>query len=38
MKRKGVGDLKTALTSDMEIKSLKFAKLDSCLALGIIVK
>jgi hypothetical protein len=35
---KGVGDLKTALTSDMEMQSLEFAQLVSCLALGITVK
>ena len=34
----GVGDLNTALTSDMEMQSLKFAQLFSCLALGITVK
>jgi hypothetical protein len=32
---KGVGDLKTALTSAMEMQSLEFAQLVSCLALGI---
>jgi hypothetical protein len=31
----GVGDLKTALTSAMEMQSLDFAHLVSCLALGI---
>jgi hypothetical protein len=36
--KKGVGDLKTALTSDMEIQSLEFAQLVSCFALGITVK
>jgi hypothetical protein len=35
---KRVGDLKTALLSDMEMRSLKFAQLGSCLALGITVK
>jgi hypothetical protein len=35
---KGVGDLKTALASDMEMQSLEFAQLVSCLTLGIIVK
>ena len=35
---KGVEDLKTALTSDMEMQSLEFAQLFSCLALGITVK
>ena len=35
---KGVGDLKTILTSDMEIQSLKFAQLAFCLALGITPK
>ena len=30
---KGVGDLKTVLKSDMEIQSLEFAQLVSCLAL-----
>jgi hypothetical protein len=35
---KGVGDLKTTLTSDMEMQSLEFAQLISCLALGITVK
>ena len=35
---KGVGYLKTALTSDMEMQSLEFAQLVSCLALGITVK
>ena len=34
----GVGDLKVALTSDMEMQSLEFAQLASCLALGITVK
>ena len=37
-KGEGVGDLKTALTSDMEMWSLEFAQLVSCLALGITVK
>jgi hypothetical protein len=31
---KGVGDLKTALTSDMEMQSLDFTQLVSFLALG----
>jgi len=35
---KGAGDLKTALTSDMETQSLEFAQLVSCLALGMTVK
>jgi hypothetical protein len=35
---KGVGNLKTALTSDMEMQSLEFAHLVSFLALGIKVK
>jgi hypothetical protein len=35
---KGVGDLKTTLTSDMEMQSLEFAQLVPCLALGITVK
>ena len=35
---KGVGDLKTALTSALEMHSLEFAQLVSCLALGITVK
>jgi hypothetical protein len=35
---KGVGDLKTALTSIMKMQSLEFAQLVSCLALGITVK
>jgi hypothetical protein len=34
---KGVGDLKTTLTSAMEM-SLEFAQLVSCLALGITAK
>ena len=34
---KGVGDLKTALTSAMEMQSLEFAQLVSSLDLGIIV-
>jgi hypothetical protein len=34
----GVGGLKTALTSVMEMQSLEFAQLVSCLALGITVK
>jgi hypothetical protein len=36
--KKGVGDLKTALTSDTEMQSLEFAQLVSCLALGVTVK
>jgi hypothetical protein len=32
---KGIGDLKTALTSAMEVQSLKFVQLAYCLALGI---
>jgi hypothetical protein len=36
--KKGVGDLKTALTLDMEMQSLEFALVFSCLALGITVK
>jgi hypothetical protein len=36
--KKGVGNLKTTLTSDMEMQSLEFAQLVSCLALGITVK
>jgi hypothetical protein len=35
---KGVGDLKTASTSEKEMQSLEFVKLVSCLALGITVK
>jgi hypothetical protein len=35
---KGVGDLKTALISDMDLWSLEFAQLVSNLALEIIVK
>ena len=35
---KGVGDLKSALTSDMEMQSLEFSQLVSCLALGNTVK
>ena len=35
---KGVGDLKTVLTSDIEMQSSEFALLVSCLALGITVK
>jgi hypothetical protein len=35
---KEIGDLKTALTSDMEMQSLEFAQLVSCLALCITVK
>jgi hypothetical protein len=31
---KGVGDLKNALTSDMELQSLEFAQQVFCLALG----
>ena len=36
--KKGVGDLKTAMISDMEMQSLEFTQLISCLALGIRVK
>ena len=35
---KEVGDLKTALTSDMKMQRLEFAQLVSCLSLGITVK
>ena len=35
---KGVGDLKTALTSDTEMQSVEFAQLVSGLALGITVR
>jgi hypothetical protein len=35
---KGVGDLKTALTSDMEMQTLEFAQLVSYLDSGITVK
>jgi hypothetical protein len=35
---KGVGDLNTALKSDMKVQSLEFAQLVSCLTLGITVK
>jgi hypothetical protein len=35
---KRVGDLKTALTSDMEMQSSEFAQLVSCFALGVTVK
>jgi hypothetical protein len=35
---KGVGDLKTALASNMVMQSLEFAQLVSCLDLGITVK
>jgi hypothetical protein len=35
---KGVGDLKSALTSAMEMQSLEFAQLISCLALRMTVK
>ena len=35
---KGVGDLKTTLTSYMEMQSLDFVQLISCLALVITVK
>jgi hypothetical protein len=35
---KGVGNLKTDLTSDMEMHRLEFTQLVSCLALGITVK
>jgi hypothetical protein len=34
---KGVGDLKTALTSAIEMQSFEFAQLTSCLALRITV-
>jgi hypothetical protein len=34
----GIGDLKTALTLDMEMQSLEFAHLVSCLDSGITVK
>jgi hypothetical protein len=34
---KRLGDLKTALTSAMEMQSLEFAHLASCLDLGITV-
>ena len=34
----GVGDLKSALNSDMQIQSLKFAQLLFCFAFGITVK
>jgi hypothetical protein len=37
-REKGVGDIKTTLTSDKELQSLEFAQLVSCLALGITVK
>jgi hypothetical protein len=36
--KKGVGDLKTALASDVEMQSLEFAQLVSCFALGITLK
>jgi len=36
--KKGVGDQKSTLTSDMEMQSLGFAQLVSCLALGITTK
>ena len=36
--KKRVGDLKTPLTSDMEMQSLKLAQLVSCLDLAIMVK
>jgi hypothetical protein len=35
---KGVEDLTTPLTSDMEMQSLEFAQLVSCLALRVTVK
>ena len=35
---KGVGDLKTALPSDLEMQCLEFAQLVSCLHSGIKVK
>jgi hypothetical protein len=35
---KGAGDLKTALTSDMEVQSLELVQLIACLALGLTVK
>ena len=35
---KGVGDLKTTLTSVREMQSVEFAQLLFCLALGITVK
>jgi hypothetical protein len=35
---KGVGDLKTALTSAMDMYSLEFSQPVSCLALGIRVE
>ena len=35
---KGVEELKTALPSDMEMQSLDFSQLVSCLAWGITVK
>ena len=38
LKLKGFGDLKTTLTSDLEMQSLEFAQLISCLGLGITVK
>ena len=34
---KRIGDMKTALTSDVEMQSLEFAQLVSCLALGVTV-
>ena len=37
-KDEGGGALKSALTSDMEMQSLEFAQLVSCLALGVTVK
>jgi hypothetical protein len=37
-KEKGPGDVKTTLTSDIEMQSLEFAQLFSCLDLGITVK
>ena len=35
---KGVAELTTALTSDMEIQSLEFSQLVTCLDSGITVK
>jgi hypothetical protein len=35
---KGVGDLKTALTSDKEMQNLEFTQMVSCIDLGITVK
>jgi hypothetical protein len=36
--KKEVGDVKTALKSNMEMQSLEFAQVVSCPALGIAVK